>query len=399
MLTRDYARYTLAAVRAHRARSLLTVTGIAIGIAAVVLLTAIGEGIHRFVLAEFTQFGTNLIAITPGKTSTLGMSGAVISNVRPLSLDDARALRRVNQIQAVVPMVQGNAPVEGNSRSRRTMVLGVGADVPQVWQMRPAIGRFLPADATAGARAFAVLGSKLKSELFANASPLGARVRIGGEPYRVIGVMESKGQMLGFDLDDSVFIPVDRALAMFNRDSLMEIDLLYAAEADSEALAERVRALLERRHGGVDFTITTQDQMLEVAGSVLDVLTLAVAALGGISLAVGGIGILTIMTIAVRERRGEIGLLRALGAAKRQILVLFLGEAVALALLGGLAGLAVGAGGAWLIGVLVPALPTHTAWDFALAAEVSAALIGLAAGVLPAMQAAGLDPISALRDE
>lgn len=399
MRSRDFAAFTFDAIRAHRTRSLLTVTGIAIGVAAVVLLTAIGEGIHRFVLAEFTQFGTNLIAVAPGKTNTLGMSGAIVSNVRPLSLSDARSLERIADVAAVVPMVQGNAAVEGAGRSRRTMVLGVGPRVPEVWQMRPAIGRFLPRDSSGGGRAFAVLGAKLQRELFGDASPLGARVRIGGEPFRVVGVMESKGQMLGFDLDDTVFIPVSRALSMFDRESLMEIDLLYATDADGDSVAERVRALLERRHGTEDFTITTQDQMMEVMGSVLDVLTLAVGALGGISLAVGGIGILTIMTIAVRERRREIGLLRALGAARRQILVLFLSEAVALALLGGLAGFAIGAGGAWLIGLAVPALPTHTAWDFVLLAEITAALIGLASGVLPALSAARLDPVAALRDE
>jgi putative ABC transport system permease protein len=186
---------------------------------------------------------------------------------------------------------------------------------------------------------------------------------------------------------------------MFDRASLMEIDLLYAPDADGDAVARRVRELLQRRHGNEDFTITTQDQMLEVLGSVLDILTLAIGALGGISQVVGGIGILTIMTIAVRERRGEIGLLRALGAARRQILVLFLSEAVALALFGGLAGLAAGAGGAWLIGAAVPALPTHTAWDFVLLAEITAAVIGLAAGVLPALSAARLDPVEALRDD
>jgi putative ABC transport system permease protein len=399
MLSRDFAAFTLGAMGAHRARSLLTVTGIAIGVAAVVLLTAIGEGIQRFVLAEFTQFGTNLIAVAPGKTSTHGISGAVISNVRPLSREDARALEDVPEVQAVVPTVQGNAAVESRGRSRRTMILGVGPRVPEVWQMRPSIGRFLPRDEAGSGRAFAVLGATLKRELFGDAPPLGQRVRIGSEPYRVIGVMESKGQMLGFDLDDTVFIPVGRALAMFNRDSLMEIDLLYDPKANGDTVAERVRELLERRHGSEDFTITTQDQMLDVLGSVLDVLTMAIGALGGISLVVGGIGILTIMTIAVQERRREIGLLRALGAAKRQILVIFLAEAVALALLGGLTGLAVGSGGAWLIGLLVPALPTHTAWEFVLLAEVIAALIGLTAGVLPALNAARLDPVEALRDE
>jgi putative ABC transport system permease protein len=399
MLTRDFALFTLGAIGAHRSRSLLTVTGIAIGVAAVVLLTAIGEGIHRFVLAEFTQFGTNLVAINPGKTSTLGMSGAVISNVRPLSLDDADALGRLPDVDAVVPVVQGNAAVETGDRSRRTMVIGAGPRVPEVWQMRPAIGGFLPRDESEGGRAVAVLGAKVRQELFGDVSPLGDRVRIGGELYRVIGVMESKGQMLGFDLDDTVFIPIGRALGMFNRESLMEIDLLYPPEADSAEVAERVRDLLERRHGSEDFTITTQDQMMEVLGSVLDVLTLAVGALGGISLAVGGIGILTIMTIAVRERRSEIGLLRALGAAQRQILVLFLTEAVVLASLGGAAGFVIGAGGAWLIGQAIPALPTHTAWDFVLLAEITAAAIGLAAGVLPALNAARLDPVTALRDE
>ncbi|RJQ68532.1 MAG: ABC transporter permease [Desulfobacteraceae bacterium] len=399
MFLRDTIRLSLQAVLSHGLRSFLTALGIAVGIAAVVLLTSLGEGIHRYVLAEFTQFGTNLIGITPGKTTTVGISGGVISNVRPLSLGDALALEALPPVIATVPVVQGNAAVEFEQRSRRTYIFGVGPEAPRVWQVRVALGRFLPQDDPRTARAFAVLGSKVKAELFGSANPLGRRVRIGSEHYRIVGVMESKGQLLGFDLDDAVYIPAGRALSLFNRESLMEIDLLYSAGSSSEEVARRAKQLLIARHGSEDFTIITQDQMLDVLGSVLNILTLAVGALGGISLLVGGVGILTIMTIAVNERTAEIGLLRAVGADRRQILVLFIGEAVVLAGLGGLAGLIMGTGGAWILGQAVPALPTHTPWSFVLLAELLAALIGLLAGVLPARHAALLDPIEALRAE
>jgi len=268
-----------------------------------------------------------------------------------------------------------------------------------VWQIRVAQGRFLPDDDPRAARAFAILGSRVKHELFGAQNPLGQRLRIGSEQYRIMGVMESKGQMLGFDLDDAVYIPAARAMSLFNRNSLMEIDLLYAAGSRSEDIAQRVKTLLVSRHGDEDFTVVTQDQMLAVLGSVLNILTMAVGALGGISLLVGGVGILTIMTIAVHERTAEIGLLRAVGADRGQILALFIGEAIVLSSLGGLAGLAIGAGGAWLLGHLVPALPTHTPWSYVLFAELLAAFIGLLAGVWPARHAAHLDPIEALRAE
>jgi putative ABC transport system permease protein len=244
-----------------------------------------------------------------------------------------------------------------------------------------------------------VLGSKLQDELFGATNPIGQRISIGGETFRIIGVMHSKGQVLGFDIDDTIYIPAAKALEMFNRDSLMEIDILYRAGADADAVAARVKELLIARHGKEDFTITTQQQMLEVLDKVLGVLTFAVAALGGISLVVGGVGILTIMTIAVRERTSEIGLLRALGAQRRHVLLLFLGEATVLAALGGAAGMAVGIGGAYLLHLAVPALPVKIAWDYALIAEVIAALIGMAAGVMPARRAAHLDPVEALRAE
>jgi putative ABC transport system permease protein len=399
MLWRDFINLAIGAVIAHRLRSLLTALGIAIGIASVVLLTAIGSGIHHFVLSEFTQFGTNLIAISPGKVSTHGASVGAFGTDRPLTIEDAQALQRIPDVLAAEPVMAGNVVIKGAGRERRTNVYGVGPHFPEVFATGVASGRFLPPDEPRAARAFAVLGSKLQDEMFGTANPIGQRISIGDETYRIIGVMHSKGQILGFDIDDTVYIPTAKALEMFNRESLMEIDILYRAGADADAVAARIKELLIARHGKEDFTITTQQQMLDVLNKVLGVLTFAVAALGGISLVVGGVGILTIMTIAVRERTSEIGLLRALGAQRRHVLLLFLGEATVLAALGGAAGMVVGIGGAQLLHLAVPALPVKIAWDYVVIAEIIAALIGMAAGVLPARHAASLDPVEALRAE
>ncbi len=396
----DSIRLALRAITAHRLRSFLTLLGIAVGIAAVILLTSIGEGIHRFVLAEFSQFGTNVIGIAPGKVKTSGPAPSGIpTSVRPLTLDDARALARLPQVTGVTPTVWGNTEVNANGRLRRTTVYGVGAEMTRVFNMKVRSGQFLPADDAENARPFVVLGAKLKQELFGAANPLGARVRIGGLQFRVIGVLESKGQFLGIDLDDTAYIPAARALELYNRDGLMEINLTYAEGAPAARVGAAVKATLLARHGREDFTITTQEDMLRTLSNILDILTMAVGALGGISLLVGGVGIVTIMTIAVTERTGEIGLLVALGAPRRTILGLFLGEAVALSALGGVLGLALGIGLAQLVHLLLPALPVHTPLSFVLLAEGVAVSIGLLAGVLPARRAARLDPVEALRAE
>jgi len=396
----DSIHLALRALTAHRMRSFLTLLGIGVGISAVILLTSIGEGIHRFVLAEFTQFGTNVIGINPGKTKTTGLQPTGIpSSVRPLTLDDAKSLERLPQVKAVTPIVWGNTEVGANGRLRRTIVYGVGPAMMNVLAIRVQSGQFLPPDDAEQARPFVVLGAKLKQELFGAANPLGERLRIGSSQFRIIGVMETKGQILGMDLDDTAYLPAARALELFNRDGLMEIDVSYEEGVRAATVAAGVKKILEARHGREDFTITTQEDMLRTLSNILDILTMAVGALGGISLLVGAVGIVTIMTIAVTERTGEIGLLVALGAPRRTILALFLGEAVTLSALGGAFGLALGLGLAGLIQLAVPSLPVHTPLSFVLAAEALAVVIGLLAGVLPARRAARLDPVEALRAE
>lgn len=399
MSTRDLLRLSRRSILAHRLRSGLTALGIAVGIAAVVLLTSIGEGIHSFVLAEFMEFGTNLVTVSPGRRETGGTATGTLQTTRPLTIDDAEALRRVPHTLAVTPLVVGNAEVKAGGRSRRTTAYGSDASLPLVLGVSVRIGRFLPDDDPRAPRPYAVLGTKLARELFGDANPLGRSVRTGSERFRVIGVMAAKGQVLGMDLDDTVYLPTARALALFNRTGLFEIDLLYREGAPVDEVVAAMRKIMLGRHGQEDFTLTTQQQMLDVLGNVLRILTFAVGALGSISLLVGGVGISAIMTIAVSERTSEIGLLRALGAERGEVLQLFLLDAIALAAGGGLLGLVLGAGGAQLLHLLIPALPVKTPWSFVVLAEVLAAVIGLLAGALPARRAARITPVAALQAE
>ena len=395
----DQVRFVTGSIRAKRLHSFLTGLGIAVGIAAVILLTSMGEGLQRFVLAEFTQFGTNLIAINPGKVTTMGTSLGVIGSERLLTLEDSEALRQILGVEASVPMVQGNAEVKAGNRTRRITVYGVGPEMDRAFRMQVQSGRFLPPDDPRTARPFVVLGHKVRQELFPGVNPLGERIQIGNQPGRVIGVMEAKGQILGFDMDDTVYMPAVRALDLFNREGLMEVDILYREGLDASEIVAALKRVLLSRHGQEDFTITTQQQMLDVLGSVLDMLTVAVGALGGISLLVGSVGIFTVMTIAVRERTAEIGLIRALGGTRAKVLGLFLFEGALLASLGGAAGLAVGLAGALLLHAFVPLLPVHTPWIFVVLAELLALVIGILASILPARQAARLNPLEALRSE
>jgi putative ABC transport system permease protein len=398
VLLNDWLRWVFHAVTTARLRSLLTALGISIGIASVTLLTSIGEGLRVYLMDSFSQFGTRIISITPGKTTTHGMAG-LLTTIRPLSLEDASHLAQLPHVDAIVPVVQGTAKIEAGRYSRDTDVYGVGPDMDRAWKFRVALGRFLPADPLENSRYFAVIGSKVKDELFGNASPLGAHVRIGGSRFRIVGVMESKGQLLGFDLDDAIYIPADLAMQMFNKESLMEVDVVFRETATSAEMRERIRQLLVQRHGDEDFTLFTQEDMLATLDKILSMLKLAIGGLGGVALVVGGVGVLTIMSTALKERTGEIGLLCAVGCTRLQILWLFLGEAVLLAALGGALGLAIVTILVISMNTFLPGLPVALQPVYMLGALVLSCGVGLAAGISPAMRAARLDPIEALRAE
>jgi putative ABC transport system permease protein len=396
----DLLHLAAGALRAHRLRSLLSMLGIAIGVAAVILLTSIGEGTRVYMVSQFTQFGTNILAINPGKSKTIGIPGVLGGTTRKLTIDDAEALFRVPGVETVVPVVMGNARVEAGERGRSVAVLGVTPDLPTLWRFGARQGSFWPKGDPRRGAPLAVLGPKLAHELFGETSPLGAFVRIAGGRFRVVGVMQPKGQMMGFDIDDIAFVPVASAMHLFDLDELMEIDIIYANVGETARVEAEVKRVLAVRHGGSeDFTVTSQEAMLDVFGKVMDVVTMAVGAIAGISLLVGATGILTMMWIAVGERTSEVGLVRALGATRGQVQALFLAEAAALAGLGGIAGVLLGLGMGAALRLAVPGLPVETPLRFVVAGLVVSVATGLVSGVAPARRAALLDPIEALRAE
>ncbi|MDH4562953.1 ABC transporter permease [Pseudomonas sp. BN411] len=379
-------------------RSLLTLLGVAIGIAAVALLTAMGEGMRSRVLDSFAQFGTRVVTVRPGTLPTGGIGG-ILASARPLTIADADALGRLPHAEAVVPIIQGNGDIQAEGRQRRVDILGTGSQLAEAWRVHMALGQFLPPSRDGRTPPYVVLGAKLATELFGAASPVGQRVRVGGMSFRVIGVMASKGNLLGFDLDDIAYIPVDWAESLFNREGLVKIHVLFDDSVPADPFADAVRQLLVERHGREDFRMTSQGDLLGSLNRILATITLGVAALGGISLFVGAVGILTIMTTTVGERTAEIGLLRAVGAAPRQVLALFLVEATLLSLLGGVLGLVMVGVMLGLLHLMLPGLPLSLSPPLVLLALLLSVLVGMGAGLAPARRAARLRPVDALRLE
>jgi len=397
MRFRDLLGFATGALSGHGLRTGLSMLGVGIGVAAVIVLTALGEGARRYVIDEFASLGTNLLIVLPGRVETTGGLPGFGGVPNDLTLEDAEALRRrVPQARLMTPVSMGPETVSYRQRSRQVPVLGTTHEFLAVRELEMSQGQFLPeADWDRGAPV-AVLGPKLVSELFVGENPIGKVVRIGEFRMRVIGILERQGVRLGVDMDEVAVVPVATGMKMFNRASLFRILIKVPTTAELGAAQERVREVIIERHDEEDVTLITQDAVITTFTEILAVLTLAITGIAAISLTVAGVGIMNVMLVSVSERTEEIGLLKAVGVRPRQILAAFITEAILLSSFGGAIGLAVG----WLtvrIGVqLYPSVPASPP-DWAVAAALAISVgVGTLFGALPARRATKLDPVAAL---
>ncbi len=398
MTLADVLRFAGTALRGYRRRSLLMLLAMAIGVAAVIILTALGEGARRYVTGEFASLGTHLLIVLPGRSETTGGPPPLMGETpRDLTLDDALSLTRSLYVRRVAPISVGSAPVSWQRREREVSIVGSTASFIHVRHLRMAKGRFLPAMDPRRAKPVCVIGSTVREQLFGPEAALGQWLRVGDRRFRVLGVLASEGRSLGIDLDDVVIIPVASAQALFDAPSLFRI-LVEARGRDVIGRAEQeVRRIIQRRHEGEDdITVITQDALVATFDRIFRALTYTVAGIAAISLAVAGILIMNVMLVAISQRTSEIGLLKSLGASGRQVMVLFLAEAGLLSASGAALGLGLGLAATQLARQLWPVLDMVPPLWAVLAGLGVALATGLVFGVMPARRAARLDPVRAL---
>ncbi|MHB1358601.1 MAG: ABC transporter permease [Rhodocyclaceae bacterium] len=399
MTPADTLRFATRAATGYPLRSFLMVLAMSIGVAAVVVLTALGDGARRYVVDEFSSLGSNLVIVLPGRSETGGFNpaNAITGTPRDLTVEDARAITRAPAVLRTAPLTIGTSEATHGGKLRDVTVVGATADYLKIRQMDMAQGRFFSDEESSGVTAVAVIGTKIQGELFGVDSAIGRVLRVGDRRFRVIGVLAQSGQGLGMNADEVVILPVATAQAMFNTNTLFRI-LVEAKNRDAiEAARMQTLEILKTRHDGEEaVTVITQDAVLATFDRILGTLTYGVAGIAAISLAVAGILVMNVMLVAVAQRTGEIGLLKALGAPGAAIRNAFLVEAALLSATGACLGYALGQAGAFALRAALPALPAYPP-DWAVAAALATALLtGLLFGVMPARRAARLDPVRAL---
>jgi putative ABC transport system permease protein len=395
----DLLNFAWQVVRGSPARTLLILLAMGIGVAAVVVVTALGEGARLYVANQFGSLGSNLIIVLPGRSDTAGaMPGVLLGKTpRDLTLDDALALKRSHAVRRFAPLVIGAGDVRSGARSREAPVLGSTAELMDIRHMEMAQGRFLPEGDPRHSQPVCVIGAKVASELFGSRPALGEWVRVGDRRFRVIGIMATQGESLGSNTDEIVIVPLAAAQALFNTEALFRVLVEAKSREQIPDAKSDVEEIIRLRHEGErDVTVITQDAVLATFDRILNALTLTVASIAAISLGVAGILIMNVMLIAVTQRRREIGLLKALGATGQQIRLLFFTEALLLASGGAAAGLAVGELGRSIVAQVYPAIPFQAPWWALVAAPATAVITAVLFTVAPARRAAMLDPVQAL---
>lgn len=397
MTLTDTLHTSLKTVMSYRVRSLLIILAMALGVAAVVVLTALGDGARNYVINQFSSIGTNLLVVLPGRAETSGsFLGAVLGQTpRDLTLKDAQLLGRLPQVRRYAPLNVGAAELSAANRLREVTVLGSTADLIPIRHMKLAQGSFLAHGTERNAQI--VLGAKIAHEFFPRSQAIGQRVRLGDSRFLVSGVLTSQGETMGFNTDEIVIIPIDYAQAMFNTTSLFRILIEARSHSEIAPAKQAILATLRQSHDGEDdTTVITQDAILSTFDRILHALTLAVAGIAAISLIVAGILVMNVMLVAVSQRTAEIGLLKAIGATSADIRRLFFAEAVWLSLAGAMLGFLLGQLGSLLVRIAYPQLPAWApAW-----ASIAGIIVALTTGILaclwPANQAARLDAVNAL---
>jgi putative ABC transport system permease protein len=395
----DCNKLAFGAIVRYPLRTAMMLLATAIGVGAVVVLTTLGESAREYVSSQFQSLGTDLLIVLPGKTETVGaMPGAMTGSVeRDLTLDDARALLRSPNVADVAPIVIGSMPVSYSGLERDTTVMGTTRSFMRIRGWRVAAGELLPAVDFDRAPPVCIIGRTVKQELFSEQQGVGQWLRVGNRRCRVIGVLATEGTSLMMDANEIIIMPVAYAQTLFDVNGLFRIVVQATGRGDMLAAKSDVTEIIKQRHyGEEDVTVITQDAVLATFDGIFDALTMALAGIASISLIVAGVLIMNVMLVAVSQRTREVGLLKALGATRRQIIALFLTEAVFLATFGGVVGLGLGYLGAHILGLVFSSFTfTPPTWVAVMALLVAMAC-GMFFGILPARKAAGLDPIAAL---
>jgi len=397
--TNDVINFGWQALKGYRTRTLLMLLAMSIGVASVLMLTSLGEGARQYVRGEFESLGTNMVIVLPGRSETAGVGLGTMTGVTPrdLTLADAQALTRNPNVVHIAPLNIGAAEVSWQNRKREVTVMGSNSDLLKIRHWTMARGKFLPNTDWDRATPVCVIGGKIRSEIFGAHNAMGQWIRLGENRYRVIGILASEGRSIGTDVEEIVIIPVASAQSLFNVPSLFRIFIEVKSRAAIPKVIKFTQDTIRVRHQGEeDVTVITQDAVLATFDNILGALTYAVGGIAAISLAVAGILIMNVMLVAVSQRTAEIGLLKALGASGREIILLILIEALLLSSIGGAIGLIIGQLGSWGIRAALPDLQAYPPAWAAITSFLVAVITGALFSLLPARKASKLDPVLAL---